>query len=96
MVVVGLEEDYLPIYHAIKEGSKAKLDEEARIFAVMLSRARHGVLVTSSTIVPDDYDPLRRKEKSRFLNSLNSTVMSDLEDIRNWFKSADWQAIATK
>lgn len=96
MVVVGLEEGYLPIYHAINEGSKAKLDEEARIFAVMLSRARHGVLVTSSTIVPDDYDPLRRKEKSRFLNSLNSTVMSDLEDIRNWFKSADWQAIAAK
>lgn len=97
MIVVGLEEDYLPIYYAIKEESKAKMDEEARIFAVMLSRARHGVLVTSSAIVPDNYyGQPRQTEKSRFLNSLNSTVMSDREEIHDWLASADWQAIAAR
>lgn len=96
MVIVGLEEGCLPIFHAINEESKAKMDEEARIFAVMLSRARHGVLVTSSATVPDDHGRLRPKETSRFLNSLSSTVMSDRKEIHNWLKFADWQAITTK
>ena len=71
MIVVGLEEDYLPSYQAIQAGdNSAMMGEEARTLAVMLSRARHGVLVTSSDIVPDDYDSKRRKQQSRFLANL--------------------------
>ena len=97
MVVVGLEEDYLPSYQAIQAGdNSAMMDEEARTLAVMLSRARHGVLMTSSTVVPDDYDPTRVKKSSRFLAKLFPAVMSDRRQVRDWLANADWKAIAAK
>lgn len=97
MVVVGLEEDYLPSYQAIQAGDySAMMDEEARTLAVMLSRARHGVLVTSSDVVPDDYDSKRRKQQSRFLTNLFPVVKRDRQQIHDWLTDADWNAIAAK
>ena len=97
MVVVGLEEDYLPSYQAIQAGdNSAMMGEEARTLAVMLSRARHGVLVTSSDIVPDDYDSKRRKQQSRFLANLFPVVKRDRQQIHDWLAEADWKAIAAK
>ena len=97
MVVVGLEEDYLPSYQAIQAGdNSAMMDEEARTLAVMLSRARHGVLVTSSDVVPDDYDPKRRKQQSRFLDNLCPVVKRDRQQIHDWLTDVDWRAIAEK
>ena len=95
MVVVGLEEDYLPSYQAIQAGdNSAMMDEEARTLAVMLSRARHGVLVTSSSIVPGDFTP--NKRQSRFLTNLLPAVTSDRQQIHDWLAEADWKAIAEK
>lgn len=97
MVIVGLEEDYLPSYQARQAGNKsAMMEEEARTLAVMLSRARHGVLVTSSTVVPDGYNPKRVKQASRFLDNLSPAVMSDRQQIHDWLKNADWKTIAAK
>lgn len=97
MVVVGLEEDYLPSYQAIQAGdNSAMMGEEARTLAVMLSRARHGVLVTSSDIVPDDYDSKRRKQQSRFLANLFPVVKRDRQQIHDWLTDADWKAIAER
>ena len=97
MVVIGLEEDYLPSYQAIQAGdNSAMVGEEARTLAVMLSRARHGVLVTSSDIVPDDYDAKRRKQQSRFLANLFPVVKRDRQQIRDWLTDADWKAIAER
>ena len=97
MVVIGLEEDYLPSYQAIQAGdNSAMMGEEARTLAVMLSRARHGVLVTSSDIVPDDYDSKRRKQQSRFLANLLPVVKRDRQQIHDWLTEADWKAIAEK
>ena len=97
MVVVGLEEGCLPDYRAIKDGANpAMLGEEARTLAVMLSRARHGVLVTSSDIVPDDYDSKRRKQQSRFLANLFPAVKRDRQQIHDWLTDADWKAIAER
>ena len=97
MVVVGLEEDYLPSYQAIQAGdNSAMMDEEARTLAVMLSRARHGVLVTSSDIVPDDYDSKRRKQQSRFLANLFPAVKRDRQQIHDWLTDVDWKAIAKR
>lgn len=97
MIVVGLEEGCLPDYRAIKDGANpAMLGEEARTLAVMLSRARHGVLVTSSDIVPDDYDSKRRKQQSRFLDNLFPAVKRDRQQIHDWLTDADWKAIAEK
>lgn len=97
MVVVGLEEDYLPSYQAIQAGdNSAMMDEEARTLAVMLSRARHGVLVTSSDIVPDDYNSKRRKQQSRFLANLFPVVKRDRQQIHDWLTNVDWRAIADR
>lgn len=97
MVVVGLEEDYLPSYQAIQAGdNSAMMDEEARTLAVMLSRARHGVLVTSSDIEPDDYDSKRRKQQSRFLANLFPAVKRDRQQIHDWLTDVDWKAIAKR
>ena len=97
MVVIGLEEDYLPSYQAIQTGdNSAMMGEEARTLAVMLSRARHGVLVTSSDIVPDDYDSKRRKQQSRFLANLLPVVKRDRQQIHDWLTEADWKAIAER
>ena len=97
MVVVGLEEDCLPIYQARQAGdNSAMMDEEARTLAVMLSRARHGVVVTSSDVVPDDYGSKRRKQQSRFLANLFPVVKRDRQQIHDWLAEADWKAIAAK
>jgi DNA helicase-2/ATP-dependent DNA helicase PcrA len=49
VVVVGLEEGILPNFNA---KTSEELREEARVFSVMLSRARHGLAVTRSARVP--------------------------------------------
>lgn len=94
MIVVGLEEGNLPSYQAIKSNSSAEIGEEARTLAVMLSRARHGVLVTSSKIVPDANNERRRKQPSRFLDKFRPVVMGGRQQIHGWLESADWTAIA--
>ena len=95
MVVVGLEEDYLPSYQAIQAGdNSAMMGEEARTLAVMLSRARHGVLVTSSSVISGDFIP--NKRQSRFLTDLLPAVICDRQQIHDWLTEADWKAIAER
>ena len=48
--VVGLEEDILPDY---RSKSASQIAEEARVLSVMVSRARHGVIVSYADDVPD-------------------------------------------
>ena len=95
MVVIGLEEDYLPSYQAIQAGdNSAMMSEEARTLAVMLSRARHGVLVTSSSVISGDFIP--NKRQSRFLTDLLPAVICDRQQIHDWLTDADWKAIAER
>lgn len=95
MVVIGLEEDYLPSYQAIQAGdNSAMMGEEARTLSVMLSRARHGVLVTSSSVVAGDFIP--NKRQSRFLTNLLPAVICDRQQIHDWLTDVDWKAIAKR
>lgn len=95
MVVIGLEEDYLPSYQAIQAGdNSAMMGEEARTLSVMLSRARHGVLVTSSSVVAGDFIP--NKRQSRFLTNLLPAVICDRQQIHDWLTDVDWKAIAER
>lgn len=95
MVVIGLEEDYIPSYQAIQAGdNSAMMGEEARTLAVMLSRARHGVLVTSSSVISGDFIP--NKRQSRFLTDLLPAVICDRQQIHDWLTEADWKAIAER
>jgi DNA helicase II / ATP-dependent DNA helicase PcrA len=50
VVIVGAEEGSIPDFRA--EGNPDAMAEEARILSVMISRARHGVLIMHAHNVP--------------------------------------------
>lgn len=94
IVVVGLEEDTLPDFR--QKGTAEALAEEARILAVMISRARHGVVVTVSNTVPINSGVPRRREASQFWTPLQNGGWVDEYAIEAWFDVADWNAIARR
>lgn len=65
--VLGVEEETIP-YWAAK--SDSELDEEARILSVMVSRARHGVLMTRVRTLQVGNGPTKTPARSRFIECL--------------------------
>jgi DNA helicase-2/ATP-dependent DNA helicase PcrA len=63
VTVVGAEDGVIPDFRA--KTTTATL-EEARILSVMISRARHGVVVTCSAGVPDASRQLRNRKPSPY------------------------------
>lgn len=94
IVVVGLEEDTLPDFR--QKGTPEALAEEARILAVMISRARHGVVITVSDTVPINSGALRGREASQFWAPLGDGGWVDDDGIEAWFAVADWKAISSR
>ncbi|WP_287002058.1 UvrD-helicase domain-containing protein [Gordonia sp. UBA7860] len=94
IVVLGLEEDTLPDFRQ-KDTAEA-LAEEARILAVMISRARHGVILTGSKTVPIKSGAIRNRVASRFWKLLGSGGWIKQDAIDAWFDAADWDAIARR
>ncbi|MEA5054365.1 MAG: 3'-5' exonuclease [Propionicimonas sp.] len=94
IVVVGLEEDTLPDFR--QKDTDEALAEEARILSVMISRARHGVVLTVSRTVPTNNGSIRNRDQSRFLTPLRACVWANNAAIQAWFDSADWSAIANR
>lgn len=94
IVVVGLEEDSLPDFR--QKNSPVALAEEARIFAVMMSRARHGVVVTVSRTVPVQSGAVRDREASQFWKPLRAGGWIGRDAINQWLESADWQEIGRR
>lgn len=93
VVIVGFEQGCLPDFRADTPSTQ---DEEARVFSVMLSRARHGVVVTSSRIVPTKAGrsrPQRVSEYCRFIDSANPRRGAAIIE---WLESADWQRISAR
>lgn len=93
VVIVGFEQDCIPDFRA--ETPTAR-DEEARIFSVMLSRARHGVLVTSSAVVPTNAGRNRPRRTSEYSNNIAAAGPLDAQTIDQWLASADWDRISTR
>lgn len=94
IVVVGMEEDTLPDFR--QKATTEALAEEARILAVMISRARHGVVLTFSTSVPTSSGAIRSREASQFWSPLGSGGWIKRAAIEVWFDAADWDAIARR
>lgn len=93
VVIIGLENGVMPDFRAT---SPEAMTEEARVFSVMLSRARHGVIVSRAASVPtNDGRPMSRKP-SPFLSSIASASPLNDSGLVEWFKSADWAAIAAR
>ena len=91
--IVGAEQGTMPFFKAESKEDKA---EEARVMSVMMSRARHGVVVTYTGNVPTLGGYVRRVEPSEFLTKFNSLEMLDMEGVKDWFRVADWSTIARR
>lgn len=94
VIVVGMEDGTLPFYLATTDEAYV---EEACVLSVMMSRARHGVILTRSERVEDKYGRPRRKDPSPFLHYFDGLLACrDHSGILSWFKSVDWAAVAAR
>lgn len=93
VVIVGFEQDCIPDFRAETPSAR---DEEARIFSVMLSRARHGVLVTSSGVVPTNAGRNRPRRVSEYWNNIAAANPRGAQAIDEWLESADWEQVSAR
>lgn len=87
VIVIGAEDKNIPF---IKAETEQEIEEEARVLGVMLSRARHGVVVTASDVVPTIGGSDRQRERSPFWTALDSAGARTMADLRVWLNSAPW------
>jgi DNA helicase-2/ATP-dependent DNA helicase PcrA len=93
VVIVGAEEGCIPDFRATAPGDLA---EEARVLSVMISRARHGVLILRAEAVESQAGKLFSKQPSRFLAAFEGSAQSrDREGTRQWICDADWSRLGT-
>lgn len=84
-LVVGLEEGHLP---GKRNSSGDALDEEQRVLLVMLSRARHGLIVTRTCMTVDRQHQLVPAKESRWWSEIKvrysseSEIQSHIEQLR--------------
>jgi len=88
--VAGLEEGVLPDFRS------DDLNEEARILSVMISRARHGVVLSHANVVPTASGYDKQRSPSTLLRHTSTAEPKRLEAIIEWFRAADWGAIALR
>lgn len=93
VVVVGVEEDFIPFSMAT---TPEKIAEEARVLSVMISRARHGVILSRATSVPTNGGYPKSRNASRFLQSIATANPIDASGIVDWFNTANWHEIARR
>lgn len=93
VVVVGLEDGVIPDFRASTPEETA---EEARVLSVMLSRARHGVIVSrAASVLTNAGRPMDRRPSS-FLSQIASAGPRDAAGLVEWFKNADWVDVAVR
>ncbi|MDR5700723.1 ATP-dependent helicase [Agromyces aerolatus] len=93
VVIVGLEEGVIPDFRATSAEDKT---EEARVLSVMISRARHGVIVSRAASVPTNSGNPKNRPASSFLTQLGAAKPLDAQGLVQWFKTADWAAITAR
>ncbi len=94
VVVVGLEEGCLPDFRAESADS---LREEVRVLSVMISRARHGAILTTSRSVPTNYGNTRDREPSTFLESFVGVGdLMDRTSLKTWLATVDWDLLSKR
>lgn len=90
---IGVEDGNVPFFEA---KTPEALLEEARVLSVMMSRARHGVVLSHATAVPAPSGTVWAKEPSRFLTAELRAQLTDAAGLVEWFKAADWDAVASR
>jgi DNA helicase-2/ATP-dependent DNA helicase PcrA len=95
VIVVGAEDGCIPDFRA--ETSDA-IQEEARVFSVMLSRARYGVIVLWAAAVEAATDGRKwLKHPSRFLAAFDEApAFIDRSQVSSWLDLLSWDELAKR
>ena len=94
VLVLGAEDGCIPDFRAESPSQHA---EEARVLGVMMSRARHGIVVSHAAVVEASNGRPWRKEPSPFLLHLQKAAPHQATaDIRTWLDAADWAKLAIR
>lgn len=93
VVVIGAEDGVIPDFRATTAETRL---EEARVLSVMISRARHGVVVTCSRQVPTLAGRLRDQNQSPFFSNLKAAGFTNHQGIDDFFDNLDWDAVAKR
>jgi DNA helicase II / ATP-dependent DNA helicase PcrA len=94
VIVLGLEQGSIPFYRATTPEGVA---EEARVLAVMLSRARHGVFTSRSLSEVKPWGTAVVTAPSEFTSLLASEPgYLPWSDARSWLNTVDWEALAIR
>ncbi|GAA4353250.1 ATP-dependent helicase [Microbacterium rhizosphaerae] len=88
---IGVEDGNVPFFEA---KTPEALLEEARVLSVIMSRARHGLVLSHATAVPALSGTVWSKDPSRFLTAELRAQLTDAAGLVEWFKAADWVAVA--
>ena len=88
-----MEDGVIPNFNAV---SADDIAEEARVLAVMISRARHGVVLNNSNTVPTLSGRIRDQSPSRFFSQLDTVGLADESEIDDWFAKVDWTSVAQR
>lgn len=93
VVAIGLEDGNVPFFEAKTDEA---ILEEARVLAVMMSRARHGLVLTHASHVPALSGSIFAKTPSRFLTTELRAKLTDADGLVQWFEAAPWTEIAAR
>ena len=93
VVVIGAEDGVIPDFRASTPETRL---EEARVLSVMISRARHGVVVTFSRQVPTLAGRIRDQDHSPFFTELKTAGFTNLAGVESLFDTLDWDAVAAR
>jgi DNA helicase II / ATP-dependent DNA helicase PcrA len=93
VLIVGAEDGCIPDFRA---KSQPALQEEARILSVMLSRARHGAVMTHArNVAAASTGAVWGKQPSRFWSTVSPACRDSAAAVA-WLKAAPWQEIAAR
>lgn len=94
VVVIGAEDGAIPDFRAKTTEAVA---EEARVLAVMISRARHGVVIMNAQSVPAASTGVSyQKDSTRFWRQMLKAHPLGPEEITAWIDSVDWVAASAR
>jgi DNA helicase II / ATP-dependent DNA helicase PcrA len=93
VVVIGAEDGVIPDFRATTPETKL---EEARVLSVMISRARHGVVVACSAQVPTAKGWVRDQNHSPFFTELKAAGFTNLAGVDSFLDGIDWDAVAAR
>lgn len=92
VIILGAEDGCIPDFRA---ATTADLEEEARVLSVMISRARHGVIISRAARVDDRNGVPRAKGPSRFLEAFEGiAACGTREAVEQWIPQAEWDRLS--